>query len=134
VVDQELSRQAASFNELKPGREGLEHFVREYLSAAHRVHPEAGFPSAALLDEIGRCSAATKRAYTARATTILDEIASRLSPDHPELARGTALNLFTMMIGTLQLASALSDRQLSKATLENGVESALAMLIAGQRT
>ncbi|KAA1397827.1 TetR/AcrR family transcriptional regulator [Aeromicrobium ginsengisoli] len=134
VVHEELSRQAASFSDLKLGRDGLQDFVREYLSTKHRDHPDVGCPSAALLDEIGRSSAAAKQAYTVGAKAILKEIASRLSPHDPDAAQGTALNLFTMMIGTMQLARALSDRRLSKTVLENGAQSALAMIAADQRT
>src|SRR5207248_7505997 len=39
-----------------PDRRGVEQLVREYLSTAHRDDREHGCPSAALLDEIGRCS------------------------------------------------------------------------------
>ena len=54
VVGEELGRQAHEFADLPPGRPGLEAFVEWYLSRDHRAHPEAGCPSAALLDEIGR--------------------------------------------------------------------------------
>src|SRR3954466_8627262 len=50
VADQ-LREQRASFSELAPGRAGVEQFVREYLSIQHRDNPDAGCPSAALLDE-----------------------------------------------------------------------------------
>ena len=130
VVGDELSRQAANMSELKPGRAGLEEFVREYLTPQHRDNRDLGCPSAALLDEIGRCAAVTKRAYTAGAKAIVDEITTRLDPDDPDSARGTALNLFTILVGTLQLSRALADRELSDTVLENGLQSALAMLAA----
>src|SRR6266581_6745080 len=63
VADQ-LREQRASFSERGPGRAGVEQYVREYLSVQHRDNPDDGCPSAALLDEIGRCTDATKRAYT----------------------------------------------------------------------
>lgn len=133
VVHEELSRQAAAFSDLAPGRAGLEEFIRDYLTVKQRDHRDTGCPSAALLDEIGRCSTTAKRAYTTGAKAILDEIAGRLSPEDPEAAQGTALNLFTMLVGTMQLSRALSDRRLSKSVLENGTQSALAMLEADQR-
>jgi TetR/AcrR family transcriptional regulator, transcriptional repressor for nem operon len=128
VVGEELGRQATSFGELPPGRSGLEEFVRWYLSRDHRDHRNTGCPSAALLDEIGRCTKETKRAYTKGAKTILDEICTRLAPQDPDSARGTALALYAMMVGTMQLARALSDRKLSDAVLEEGISSATAML------
>src|SRR5690349_24924134 len=55
VVADQLRTQKESYGALRPGREGLEDFVREYLSPEHRDNPGDGCPSAALLDEIGRC-------------------------------------------------------------------------------
>jgi len=128
VVGEELGRQANEFAELPPGPAGLEAFVDWYLSRDHRAHPEAGCPSAALLDEIGRSDKEAKRAYTKGAKAILDEICVRLAPEDPGSARGTALALFAMMVGTMQLARAVSDRKLSDAVLEEGIRSARAML------
>jgi TetR/AcrR family transcriptional regulator, transcriptional repressor for nem operon len=130
VVGEELDRQASGFADLPPGRAGLEAFVSWYLSRDHREHRDAGCPSAALLDEIGRCDKDTKRAYTKGAKAILDEICARLAPHDPDSARGTALALYAMMVGTMQLARALSDRKLSDAVLEEGIRSAHAMLAA----
>jgi TetR/AcrR family transcriptional repressor of nem operon len=130
VVGDQLARQAMNLGELPPGRAGLEEFVRWYLSRDHRDHRDVGCPSAALLDEIGRSPKETKRAYTKGAKAILDEICARLAPEDPSSARGTALTLFAMLVGAMQLARALSDRKLSDAALEEGVRSALAMLAA----
>jgi TetR/AcrR family transcriptional regulator, transcriptional repressor for nem operon len=128
VVGDQLGRQVSEFGELPAGRAGLEVFVRQYLSRAHRDNPDVGCPSAALLDEVGRCTEATKKAYTAGTKAILDEICTRLAPEHPESARGTALALFTMLVGSLQLARAMSEEKLSDAVLEEGIRSARAIL------
>src|SRR5207248_2655235 len=76
-----------------PGRAGVERMVREYLSVEHRDNLEHGCPSAALLDEIGRGTDATKRAYTEGVLAIVDDIAARLKPDDPVSARGKTLSL-----------------------------------------
>jgi TetR/AcrR family transcriptional repressor of nem operon len=131
VVGDQLGRQASEFSELPAGRAGLEVFVGEYLSPAHRDHPDVGCPSAALLDEVGRCTAATKKAYTAGTKAILEEICMRLAHDDPESARGTALALFTMLVGSMQLARAVSDKRLSDSVLEEGIRSALALIRGG---
>ena len=44
---------------------------------------------------------------------VIDDIASRLDPTDAEAARTDALTLFGLMLGTLQLARALTDRDLS---------------------
>lgn len=128
VVADQLGKQAERYESLSPGRAGLEEFVREYLTTRHRDHRDTGCPSAALLDEIGRCAKTTKRAYTDGARAIVDEIATRLAPDDPQSARGQALALFTMMVGTLQLSRALTDRRLADEVLEQGIASALVLL------
>jgi TetR/AcrR family transcriptional repressor of nem operon len=128
VVQEELRLQYATLSGLAPGIAGVEQLVRAYLSPQHRDHREAGCPSAALLDEIGRSADATRVAYTAGTKTLVDEIATRLSPDDPEAARGRALILFTMIIGTLQLARALTDPDLSAGALAHGLRQARTFL------
>ena len=128
VVADQLSTQVQSFSALPPDSAGLEAFLREYLSPQHRDNPGDGCPSAALLDEIGRCTAGTKDAYTDGARAIVDEIAVRLAPHDPQSARGKALGLYTMAVGTLQLSRALSDPELSDEVLEHGFQNALAFL------
>src|SRR3954464_11312792 len=76
----------------RPGAD-VEQLVREYLSVRHRDDLEHGCPSAALLDEIGRCPTSTKQAYTDGMLAIADEIAVRLAPDDPGSARATTFSL-----------------------------------------
>lgn len=128
VVGDQIGRQAVKFGRLPDGVEGLDVFVGEYLSPAHRDHPDVGCPSAALLDEIGRSTDATKSAYTVGASVVLQEICARLRPDDPDSARGTALALFTMLVGSLQLARAVDDSDLSDMVLEQGVANAQALI------
>jgi TetR/AcrR family transcriptional repressor of nem operon len=127
VADQ-LREQSASFSAYAPGRAGLEQFVRDYLSVEHRDNPEDGCPSAALLDEIGRSTDATKRAYTDGLLPVIDDIAVRLAPEDLQSARVKTLSVFAMMVGILQLSRALADRQLADAVLELGLQNALALL------
>jgi TetR/AcrR family transcriptional regulator, transcriptional repressor for nem operon len=133
VADQ-LRAQRASFSALAPGRAGVEQYVREYLSVQHRDNPDDGCPSAALLDEIGRSTDATKQAYTDGALVIVDDIAARLAPDDPQSARVKTLSVFAMMVGTLQLSRALADQQLADQVLEEGIQNALVLLGAEHQT
>jgi TetR/AcrR family transcriptional regulator, transcriptional repressor for nem operon len=128
VIADELRAQAARYSTLKPGRAGLEEFVHDYLSPGHRDHPGTGCPSAALLDEVGRCADAARQAYTDGARAIVDEIAARLAPEDPPSARGKALGLFTMMVGTMQLSRALSDPEFADEVLNQGIRNAYALL------
>jgi AcrR family transcriptional regulator len=124
VVADQLDTQAESFRALPPGRAGLEGFLREYLSPQHRDNPADGCPSAALLDEIARCPAGTKHAYTDGAQAILDEIAARLAPEDPQSARAKALGLYTIAVGTLQVSRVVSDPKVADEVLEQGIQNA----------
>lgn len=130
VADQMLSWQA---NLPSSDRAELEAFVREYLSPQHRDHPETGCPNAALLDELGRCDEATRSSYTRAMQDIVDEVAARLSPDDPASARSDAIGLFTILVATMQLARAVTDRAFSDDILEAGVANAQTMLGRTQR-
>jgi TetR/AcrR family transcriptional regulator, transcriptional repressor for nem operon len=132
VADQ-LRNQRESLGTLAPGRAGVEQYVREYLSVQHRDNPDDGCPSAALLDEIGRCTQATKRAYTDGLLAMVDDIAARLAPQDPPSARAKTLSVFALMVGTLQLSRALADRQLADQVLEQGIHNALTLLNAEQQ-
>jgi TetR/AcrR family transcriptional regulator, transcriptional repressor for nem operon len=127
LVDQ-LRMQRHSFDAQAPDRAGLEAIIRAYLSPEHRDQWADGCPSAALLDEIPRRPATTRQVFTDELLGIADDIAARLDPTDAEAARTDALTLFGMMIGTLQLARALTDRELSDQLLARGVKTALELL------
>jgi AcrR family transcriptional regulator len=128
VLADQLRAQRQSFDAQPPGRGGLEAFIRSHLSPQHRDQYAHGCPSAALLDEIARRPAATKQVYTDELMGVIDDIASRLDPTNAEAAQTDALSLFGLMLGTLQLARALTDRDLSDQLLARGVETAMNLL------
>jgi AcrR family transcriptional regulator len=128
VLADQLRTQRQSFDAQPCDRAGLEAIVRYYLSPEHRDGCADGCPSAALLDEIVRRPAATREVFTDELLAIADDIAARLDPADAEAARMDALAIFGMMIGTLQLARALSDRNLSDQLLARGVQTALKLL------
>jgi TetR/AcrR family transcriptional repressor of nem operon len=128
VLADQLRAQRHDFDAQPSDRAGLEAFIRSYLSPEHRDQPADGCPSAALVDEIARRPAATKRVFTEELTRTMDDIAARLDPTDVEAARADALALFASMLGTLQLARALTDRALSDQLLARGVETALQLL------
>ena len=134
IADQLRTLHANIVAQAEPGRAGLEQIVRWYLSAHHRDTPGDGCPNAALLDEIGRCANATRQAYTDGVLVVIDGLAARMSPEHPPSARVKALSLLGLMAGTLQLARALTDRQLSDDLLEQGIRNALALVDADQHS
>jgi TetR/AcrR family transcriptional regulator, transcriptional repressor for nem operon len=128
VVANQLATQRAVLAALPEGRAALEEFVRDYLSPHHRDDPGYGCPNAALLDEIGRCGEAVRDSYTRGMQSIVEVIATHLSPEDPSAARTTALGLFTVLVATMQLARAVSDRELSEDILESGISNAQLLL------
>ena len=127
LADQ-LREQRASLSAQAPGRAAVEQYVREYLSVQHRDHPGDGCPSAALLDEIGRCDDAVRRAYTDGLLAVMDVIGARLEPAEPSAARVRVLAAFAGMVGSLQMARAVTDPRLSDQLLAEGVRNALTAL------
>ena len=128
----------SSANSAKPQRGGARprrsRAVRaEYLSVQHRDNPGDGCPSAALLDEIGRCTDATRQAYTDGLLAVIDDVAARLAPHNPPSARAKTLSVFALMAGTLAVLPRLADRQLADEVLDQGIQNALALLGAGQQ-
>ena len=128
VLADQLRAQRHSLDAQTSDGAGLEAFVRSYLSPQHRDHCADGCPSAALLDEIARRPAATRQVFTDELMGEIDDIASRLDPTGTEAARTDALTIFGLMVGTLQLARALTDHDLSDQLLARGVETALQLL------
>ncbi|MEU5259703.1 TetR/AcrR family transcriptional regulator [Amycolatopsis sp. NPDC021455] len=127
AVTDQLSGQREQLAAVTPGRAGVEQIVRSYLSPEHRDNPGDGCPSAALLDEIVRCGESTKQAYTEGVLGIMDDMVARLAPEDPSSARTTTLSVYAMMVGTLQLSRAVTDRQLADDLLEQGIRNALAV-------
>ena len=128
VLADQLRAQRRSFDDQPSDRAGLEAFVRSYLSPKHRDQLAGGCPSAALLDEIARRPNETRNVFTAEVMGVVDDIAARLDPTDVESARANALTIFGLMVGTLQLARALTDRDLSDQLLARAEKTTLQLL------
>ena len=128
VLADQLATQRQSVDAQPPDREGLDAFIRLYLSPQHRDKCADGCPSAALLDEIVRRPDATRQIFTDELMGVIDDIATRLDTTDVAAARLNALTIFGLMVGTLQIARALTDRDLSDQLLARGAEAALKLL------
>jgi len=130
VVAQQLGDQVAIIDSLPAGLASVEAFIREYLSPAHRDDLAGGCPSAALLDEIGRCGAPVRAAYTAGAGAMIEAIAHHLDDGDPQLANERAIGLFSLLVGSLQAARAVTDRDLSDRILAAAYTNAMTLATA----
>jgi len=103
---------------------GLEALVRSYLRPAHRDNPAQGCVIAALVAEIARHPEETRAAFTVRLTGLLDKIAAQLPADAAD-SQQTAIGILSVMLGSLQMSRAVTDRKLSQAILDAGIKAAL---------
>lgn len=131
VVAQQLEDQVAVVNALPAGLDSVEAFLGEYLSPAHRDDLAGGCPSAALLDEIGRCDVAVREAYTDGARSMIEAIARHLDDGDPQRTNERAIGLFSLLVGSLQAARAVTDPELSDRILAAAYTNA--MTLAGVR-
>ena len=127
VVAYQMADQVARVSALPAGLDSLERFLQEYLSPAHRDDRMGGCPSAALLDEIGRCDDATKQAYSAGVESMINAIARHLDDGDPESARQRAIGLYALLAGALQAARAVADSEFSDSILAAAYRNAMAM-------
>jgi TetR/AcrR family transcriptional repressor of nem operon len=108
--------------------EELKAFVHAYLGEFHRDHMAFGCAAAALAPEIARESREVRAAFTTGIGRIVDTLAQLLpGGGSPRRRRERAFTLFAAMMGTLQLARAVDDEELSGTILAGGRRIVLGM-------
>ena len=78
-----------------------------------------------MVAEIARHPKKTRDAFTGKVGAFIDLIAAQASGGSPRTRRKTAIAVYGMMVGTLQLARAVNDKRLSDEILEGGLTAAL---------
>src|SRR6478609_8009069 len=127
VVAQQLEDQVAVVRSMPAGLDSAEALLRDYLSPAHRDDFAEGCPSAALLDEIGRCDVAVREAYTAGASAMIQAIARHVDDGDPQRTDERAIGIFALLVGSLQAARAVTDPELSDRILAAAYTNALSL-------
>ena len=97
---------------------GLQAAIDMYLSKEHRDNPGKGCASAALLPELARQPPETRDVYADQFMSLVQQVAASLPST--EDSQTVALGVFATLIGTLQLARAVADTELSDRILEAG--------------
>jgi AcrR family transcriptional regulator len=120
AVTDQLRSQHDAIASLPDERGALDAFIADYLSPDHRDHPADGCPSAALLSDIARSKDAVREPYTLEIEKILGLLADRVHATDPARARIDAIGLITALVGTMQLARAISDTDASDEVLAAG--------------
>jgi len=105
---------------------GLEAWIRAYMRPEHRDHPEKGCIVAALASELARHPEATRKGFSERLAKVKTAIESRLPTGMtPAQKSKTAVGIFAILVGALQMARAVDDAKVSNDFLEAGIASAL---------
>ena len=110
---------------------GLEGAIDAYLSAAHRDNPGKGCAYAALLPELARQPAETRELSTKHFMAFVRQVAAALPPPTKD-PEGTALSILATVIGTLELARAVTGAALSDRILAAGADAARALIRSHQ--
>jgi TetR/AcrR family transcriptional regulator, transcriptional repressor for nem operon len=108
-------------------RDGLEGFFKDYLGRGHRDRPETGCVFGALSSESARLSRRLRSALTQELHTVLELISEELSSHLPNDRSRKAMQIFGVLVGSLQLARTIDDPVLSEKVLEAGLQAALAI-------
>jgi TetR/AcrR family transcriptional repressor of nem operon len=107
---------------------GLEVWIRSYMRTEHRDHPEKGCVVAALASELARHPKATRKGFSTRLAKVTAKIEDYLpSKMTPVQKKKTAVGIFGMLVGALQMARAVDEPKASDEILEAGIASALAL-------
>lgn len=131
VLDDALARREQVWRKLEDEEGGLSTMIGDYLSGRHRDDPGRGCPTAAMVAEVAREPAATRATFTGRIKAIVARIADQVRGASAAQREADALAIYALMVGALQLARAVNDKQLSDRILQSGA--AAACRLAGRR-
>jgi TetR/AcrR family transcriptional regulator, transcriptional repressor for nem operon len=106
---------------------GLESLVRKYLGPLHRAESERGCAFASLMTELIRHNEPTRSILADELEVYVNLIASYIGNSEESVRRHKALQIFGVMIGTLQLARAVPDETAANRILQAGADAALAL-------
>jgi TetR/AcrR family transcriptional repressor of nem operon len=107
---------------LKSAGEGIEGVIRQYLGQSHRDKAEKGCAFAALTPEIARQDKGTRTILEKELEASIDIIARHVGGNDKNVAQTKALQIFSLMIGVLQLARAAPDAAHSDHILKSAGE------------
>lgn len=107
------------------GRE-LETLVKNYLSMAHRDHPERGCSIAALAAEVARADGPARAAVAEGYRRLCARVAALLDDRPPAERKRLAASIVATMVGALSIARLLEDRAAAEEVLRSATRSILA--------
>jgi TetR/AcrR family transcriptional repressor of nem operon len=103
-----------------PAEERFDAFIEAYLRPGHRDDRAHGCVLPALGTDIARSSTKARRAFASKLDEMIDVIAGLLPGKSPKQARRIATAALATMMGSIALARAVGDKELSDEILEAG--------------
>nr|WP_297383414.1 TetR/AcrR family transcriptional regulator [uncultured Roseateles sp.] len=100
------------------GNGGFESFVSTYLSEAHRDEPGSGCLIAALGADVARQDSAVRRSFTTALRPMIDFLTRHTAGRSKAAQRQRALVTLATLVGTVVLARAVDDADLSDELLQ----------------
>ena len=131
AMDRTISQWRNHMREMPAGQR-FDAFVEAYLKPAHRDDRARGCVLPALGADIARSSPKARRAIANKLDDMIGVIAGLFPGETPEQARQIAISALATMMGSLALARAVGDKNLSDDILGAGRQ-ALACQSAGRR-
>lgn len=121
-----IARRWRARAEKAPKGEGLAAIVNGYLTAEHCDDVAGGCALPALGAELARANARTRRIFNAKLEEAIGLVASQGAKRPAKAAREEAIGTIATMVGSLLLARAAGDGELSSEILKAGRDKALA--------
>lgn len=125
-----LTGQLAQLEQAHEDAIDIEGAIRRYLNMSHLAGCEEGCPSAALLPEISRQPTQTRKVYEDQLLAYTKNLATLLPNPMSAQTQQKARAIFSLMVGTLQMARAVSDPLLAEEILQDGAQAALSLATA----
>lgn len=108
------------------GNPSIQQILDRYLSVKHRDSPESGCVIAALASELRNRPEETRDMMSDNITRIIERISDCLSKEADTATRTRVAGaIWAVMLGTLQLARIIPDKELSAQLLKEGKTNAL---------
>ncbi|WP_250516152.1 TetR/AcrR family transcriptional regulator [Caballeronia sp. INDeC2] len=102
--------------------------MRAYLSVDHRDNIERACPISALVNDMSRCTDATRDVYSVRVEKIIGLIVQASPALLDATKRAEAFHILSACVGAVTLSRAVSDPELSSQILDGALSGVLAML------
>lgn len=121
AIERVLKRTTCAWSELADAGGdggGFEAFIATYLSQTHRDDPGSGCLIAALGGDVGRQESSVRRAFTSGLRPMIDFLTRHTAGRSKAAKRERALVTLATLVGTVVLARAVDDADLSDEVLQ----------------